>query len=326
VTKRMMATAARTLTPVVAMLALEAIAARAAMQLIPVPSTVMSFTYGSSQEQIDTTLADPNDPFRLVIQNYRVEADGTVWLLSGRPGTQTLRHFHSKAGLARLVERISLPIGHGAYTDFVFIPGGIVLSRQLMDPKDIAVFYRFERGRGIVSSVTLPRGAGYNLFRGRQLANLGRMRIVSDTLYNCFDRNGSCVRIGAGKLFPQVDRSDVMAGAPTATGSPLWMSGSMIFHGIMPIVDLSGDPEPAVIQEVFEDGSFVVKRVTASGRGIFTKLFEMYNAEGKLLRSCELPEGRIGGPGVGDGDGLFFSIPWIYRLNFGTYGVDLERY
>jgi|GEM_PF-3851152 len=316
-----------------ASIGLIAIAGNAGSALPAPPVTphamLMSFTYGRGTDQVDTTGVDPNDPLRTVVQSYRVNPDETVWILTGHAGTQTLRRLRSVAGLARVVEQIPLPAGRGLYNNFIFVPGGIVLSQLLIDPTRFAAFYRFERGKGIVEQVSLPRDAGYNRFRGQQIANLGRLRIVADTLYNCFDRNGSCLRIGAGRLFRRLTARDVLIGAPTASGLPVWSDRMRVFFGIAPIVDLSHGG-PSVIEEVFEDGSFVIERTLESDSGgdgsAEVEQFEMYNADGRMLRTIVIPRQDPDCFGVGDGDALYFTIPWIYRVSFGRFGVELERY
>jgi hypothetical protein len=291
------------------------------------PLTLMSFTFGSGRDQIDTSAVDPADPFRTIVQSFRVESDGTVWILSGGLGAQTLRHFRSAAGLARESDVIALPGDRGTFGDFVFFPGGIVLSRLIGSAEDLAAFSRFEPGKGICEEVLLPHDAGFNRYRGQRIANLGRLRVIADTLYDCFDPNGSCVRIGSHRLFRELSAKDVTTGSPTIMGKPVWCDRLRVFQGIDPIVDLTKGG-PAVIEEVFEDGSFVIRRISdeESRRANRLDLYEMYTVDGRLLRSLRIPRPDPGRFGVGDGSELCLSIPWIYRLAFGRNGVDLERY
>lgn len=291
------------------------------------PAILMSFTFGSGPDQIDTTCVDPEDPFRAVVQSFRVNPDGSVWILAGRAGEQSLRRFRSSGGLAREIETIALPGDRCSFSDFIFIHGAVVLSRLVGDDKELAAFCRFTPGETSVQEVSLPYGAGFNLYRGQRIANLGRLRVVADTLYDCYDRNGSCVRIGGERLFSSLGAKDVLAGSPTIDGEPVWCDGMQVFHGIHPILDLRAGG-PAVIEDVLEDGGFVIRRIAEMGGGRRgpLDLYEMYAEDGRPLRSIVIPRNDPDGLGVGDGEDLFFSMPWIYRLAFRGSGCDLERY
>ena len=110
-------------------------------------------------------------------------------------------------------------------------------------------------------------------------------------------------------------------------GGPIWCDRKRVFHGIAPIVDLS-DGWPAEIEDAFEDGSFVIRRTSdrAEDRPAGSDLYEMYNPDGRLLRSIAIPRPDPKGFGVGDGEEVFFSMPWLYRLAFEGSGARIERY
>lgn len=286
---------------------------------------VMSIAYGFGTDQIDTTLCEYGAYWKSLIANYRVGDEESLWLLTSgsRP---SVRRFESVDGRAVQRERIDLPIVPGGYDDFLIDGGVVILSQSLTDMKDQATFYRVA-GDSIAQKVTLSRKVGYNRIRGWGVANLGRLRGTGGDLYNCFVRMLSCIRIGtATQLFPRLETADLVPGVPTATGDLVWADRLIVSRGIVPVLDLSAGL-PAELEEVFDDGGFVIRRIVADRkvRAVEAR-FEIYDAAGALRRDIivRVPVHKFFT--VGEGEIDFFTPRSIYQLEFDRKEIRLIRY
>jgi len=290
---------------------------------------IMTFEYGAGEHQLDTLMVDQGKPWKTLIESYRVEKDGSAWLLTAGAARQALRHFKAVRGRAVQVARIDLPefSRRGSIEDFLWIDDRVVLAQSAVERTSRAVFYRW-RTDSLPEEVMLPWAAGYNLVGGRPLANLGRLRLVGDEVYDCFPRNCSCVHIGSrNRLLPRLTADDVLTGIPTQTGEMVWADRMSVFCGITPVVDLS-QGRAGLLDEVFEDGSFVLLRTATRPvvEGRPCDLLDVYRADGQLVRSVVLPKPRPDTYVVGDGDSFYFTQTAIYQLVFSPAGGVLIRY
>ncbi len=214
----------------------------------------------------------------------------------------------------------------GGYDDFLIDGGAVILSRALTDMKDQATFYRVA-GDSIAQKVTLSRKVGYNRIRGWGVANLGRLRKTGGDLYNCFARVSSCIKIGTGaRLFPNLEATDLVPGVPTLTGDLVWADRLIVFRGIVPALDLSAGL-PAELEEVFDDGSFVIRRIPADRRvRAVEEQFEIYDAAGALRRNVIVRAPVQKFFTVGEGEIDFFTPQSVYQVECDRKEIRLIRY
>lgn len=286
--------------------------------------TVLSIPYGTGADQIDTTLCEYSAYWKNLIANYRVAADGSLWLLTagGRPA---LRHFVPGPQKARQLDRIDLPIVPGGYDDFLVDGSGIVLSQSLMDMKDQAAFFRVV-GDSVVEKVVLSRKTGYNHLRGWGVANLGRLRKTGTDWYNAFPRTSTCIRIGDGRLSPRLEATDLLPGIPILSGELLWADRLIVMRGITPVLDL-GTGLPGQLEEVFDDGGFVIRRIGTDPklRGLDER-FELYAPDGVLRRAVVTRAPDPHRFTVSEGEVDFFTPDAVYQLEFDRFEFRLVRY
>lgn len=297
---------------------------RAVPAVVSVRATVLSIKYGDGANQVDSTRVEYGAHWKSLIANYRVMDDGSLWLMTAG-GFQALRHFRPDSGRGVQVERIDLPMAPGGYDDFLFAGDAIVLSQSLYDMSSQAAFYRVA-GDSIVEKVMLDRRVGFNRMKGWGVANLGRLRKTGTDLYNCFARNSTCIKVGDMRLSPRLEPEDLVPGLPILSGELVWSDRLVISRGIVPVVDLS-DGAPAQLEEVFDDGSFVVRRVAPRRPGEESvEQFEIYDADGARLREINAASADPKAFTVGEGEVYFFAPRAIYQLVFTRKGIDLVRY
>lgn len=282
----------------------------------------MTIAYGSGRDAIDTTLVDLTDPWKTVIQSYRVEGGGDVSILTAAGRCQSLRRFHNRWGVAREVERIDLPEGVGQVEDFLRVDPDIIVSRPMEDAGTHAVFYRC-RGDSVLEAATLPRAARFNGARSFTIANLGRLRRIGEEIWNCYPPNSSSVRLGTRRqLKPRLGRDDVLPGMPAISGDLIWADEIQVARGIHPILDLSTHGA-GHLEEVFDDGGFVVRRAAESRD---EERYDYHAPDGGMRATVVVPATPPSGYHVGDGESLFFTPDALYQFRFERDGAVLTRY
>ncbi len=283
---------------------------------------IMELAYGPGRDAIDTTRVDLTDPWMTLVQSFRVEENGVLSILTAGPECQSVRRFRSRDGVARETERIDLPPGVGRVEDFLGVESDLIVSRPSEDEGTHAVFYRC-RGDSILEAATLPRAARFNTLRGRTIANLGRLRLVGVEIWNCFPPNSSSLRIGTVRqLKSRLGRDDVIPGVPTLAGEILWADAIQVARGIHPILDLTSS-RASRLEEVFDDGGFVVRR-TAESR--LEERYDLHAPDGELRSTIVIPAASASGYHVGDGESLYFTPDYVYEVRFEREGAALIRY
>ncbi len=275
---------------------------------------VLVINYGKNAGEVDPMKVDGDDPYRTLIQSFRVEPNGTVWILPtvGVAG-RTVIYCYELGAFSHEVPFTGYPCGFLLTEEGVYSwgPGG---------------------NRSVAANIAFDPGPGRGeVRRAKLLANTmspagfsGWMKEVNGT--PCLLGRGARNHLFTLPLNAGLSDTELMnaatKGVSVSGSETVWQDTKLIRRGEQVVFDL--DLEEGGLLEVLTDGGFVIRRPGEMDGGKFNPVFEIRDLNGDLIRRV------VTYPGT-DYFGVdmmpwFFTRDHVYQLLLGEDEGRLLRY